>query len=89
MSYISQRAKFLGNSDAVQPFIKSYTTQRANDLSYMNQSQIDKLERDPIAVARAKAQMDRENIDYYNSLQQYGESTTGLLSMEPTFDPNN
>jgi hypothetical protein len=88
MSYISQRAKFLGQPDSVQPFIKGYTAQRANDLSYMNESNISKLERDPLAVARAKAAMDKENINYMMSLQQYGESTTGLLSMEPTFDPN-
>ena len=89
MSYIQQRYKFLGRQDQVVPTIAAYAAQRAQDLSYLNQSSVDKMERDPLAVAREKARLDRQNIDYMMSFQQYGETTEGLLPMEPTFNPDN
>lgn len=89
MSYIQQKYKFMGKEDQALPTVATYAAQRAQDLSYMNESSINKMERDPLAVARAKAAMDKQNIDYMMSFQQYGETTTGLLTMEPTFDPEN
>jgi len=88
-SYIQQKAKFIGLSpEEAQTWSKNYANQRAQDLSYMSSSNTDKMERDPLYVARAKANMDKENIDYMYNLQQYGETTNGLLSSEPTFNPD-
>jgi len=89
MSYIQQKYKYMGKDGLALPTVAAYAAQRAQDLSYMNESSISKMERDPLAVAREKARLDKQNIDYMMSFQQYGETTNGMLTMEPTFDPDN
>lgn len=77
-AYYGQKAKFLGmDPNQVAQGLDDYAKQRAMSLSYMNTSDIHKMQRDPAYIARLKASLDRDNIDYQYGLQQYGLNVPG------------
>lgn len=61
---LKQRAKWMGieNPDqAVGQMLDQYAQYQAQSLAYMNQSDIQKLERDPLMLVREKARLDKKN----------------------------
>ena len=81
-SYLGQKAKFMGAPpEAAAQLINGYAGQRAQDLSYMNQSSINKMERDPYYVTMAKAKADKENMQMFSQLQ-YGAGTGADVSLQ-------
>ena len=72
MNYLHQRAKFSGIApDALKGYVDNYTKQRAQDLSYMNKSDIQKAERDPLFLLREKKRLDKETFSELFSPYQY------------------
>ncbi len=88
--YLSQRAKFAGlDPNAQLDYIDQYSKQRAQDLSYMNESDERKWTRDPLAVARVKAQADKENMQQFMSFLQHEPLAPNTTYVEPKIDPDN
>jgi len=90
-TYINQVAKFKGlKPEQVTKYILNYSAQRANDLGYMNDLTDSKWERDPLAVAREKARLDRQNMmDIMGGLLQYNPSVGSAFQLEPQIDHTN
>ena len=90
-SYLGQKAKFMGAPpEAAAQLINGYAGQRAQDLSYMNQSSINKMERDPYYVAMAKAKADKENMQMFSQLQYgAGVGTVDVALQNPDVNYDN
>lgn len=92
MTYANQAAKFRGSTpEQVASSLDQYTRQRAQDLGYMNTSTDSKWERDPLAVAREKARLDKQNMqELMGSFLQYSQDVPNTTNnIEPRIDPEN
>jgi len=72
MAYLGQKSRIAGvPPEGAEAFVTSLANQRAQDLSYMNISSKGKMEANPYSLARYKAGLDKENIDYMMSSMRY------------------
>lgn len=75
-AYLSQQSKIRGiPEEKVTEFIQGYAAQRAQDLSYMNRSNVSKSERDPLTLIHERARLRRqereEDKKYFESFNNY------------------
>lgn len=93
-AYIQQRSRYTGvpQSRMIED-IDKYTQQRAQDLAYLNESHIDKSERDPLFLLRERQRLkDQSNNSMLNQLRaqyQYDPTTEATTRKEASLDPDN
>lgn len=91
--YVQQKAKFLRQStEDSWAYLDAYTRQRAQDLSYMNRSNIQKAERDPLYLLREKQRLkdesDKKMMGAIMSQYQYDPTTEATARKKSNLDPN-
>lgn len=90
--YVAQKAKFLRQStEDSWKYLDAYTQQRARDLSYMNTSDIQKAERDPLFLLREKQRLkdesDKKMMGAFMSQYQYDPTVEAVSRKKSSIDP--
>lgn len=93
-NYIRQKMKFEGTDpNDVEEAWTNYTRQRAQDLSYMNTSDIQKAERDPLFLLREKSRLkkaeDQELMQLMSAQYQYEPSVEAVAREKSNLSESN
>lgn len=90
-SYLAQKSKFMGlDPKQALNYMDIYAKQRATNLGYMNESSDEEWKRDPMAVARYKASLDKQNMEgIMGSFLRHEPVAPNISAVKPKIDPNN